>query len=291
MAGSSQPPAPEPLAESLSLALPHVTVAAQLHGPRDGVPVVALHGWLDNAASFSRLAAKLPGLRILALDLPGHGLSGHRPPGLGYHLWEYAHDVLMAAEALGWQRFSLLGHSMGAIVSVLLAGSMPERIARVGLIDGVLPQTGAPSRSPERLGQALRRSLRSRERKPLYPSIDDAVRARMGAGYPVSREAAERLTERGLVAIEGGFTWRSDPRLLAPTPMRLSDEHAKAFIAEVRCPVRLILAEQGIYADAAEQMAALPFECCWLPGGHHLHLDDETGADAVAAALLGFFSD
>lgn len=279
------------MVESLTLELPHVRVAAQLYGPPEGYPVVALHGWLDNAASFSRLAPRLPGLRLLVLDLPGHGLSGYRAQGLGYHLWEYTHDVLLAAEAFGWTRFAVLGHSMGAIVGLLLAGSLPERVSRLALIDGLFPQTGEAAEAPERLGQALRKSLTGKARKPLYESVEAAVAARMRSAFPVSREAAELLVGRGLMPVEGGFTWRSDPRLIGPSAMRLTQAHAEAFARQVRCPTRLIMADQGIYAGRAEQLAQLPFEQYWLPGGHHLHLDDEAGAGAVAAALLGFFSD
>ena len=70
--------------EEVRLNLPHIELAAHLSGPEDGLPVIALHGWLDNANSFARLAPKLDGLRIIALDMAGHGHSGHRPPGAGY---------------------------------------------------------------------------------------------------------------------------------------------------------------------------------------------------------------
>ena len=124
--------------EEVRISLPHIELAAHLFGPPDGKPVIALHGWLDNAMSFSRLAPKLAGLRIVALDFAGHGHSAHRAEGASYLLWDYALDVLMVAEQLGWERFSLLGHSMGAIVSVLLAGALPERIERLALIDGLI---------------------------------------------------------------------------------------------------------------------------------------------------------
>ena len=127
-----------PVVEEIRLSLPHIELAAHLFGPEDGVPVIALHGWLDNANSFARLAPKLTGLRIVALDLAGHGHSAHRPPGASYSLWDYAFDVLCVAEQLGWQRFALLGHSLGAIISVVIAGSFPERVTRMALVVSVI---------------------------------------------------------------------------------------------------------------------------------------------------------
>jgi len=199
------------LFEEVRLSLPHLEVAAHLYGPEDGKPVIALHGWLDNAATFSRLAPRLQGLRIVALDLPGHGHSDHRPAGAGYNIWDYAHDVLQVAEQFGWQRFSLLGHSMGAIVSVLLAGALPARIERLALIDGAIPYTGEADSAPQKLGAALEALLAvDDKRKPVYSTFDKAVQARMKGVGAVSREAAERLAQRGLMPVPGGYTWRTD---------------------------------------------------------------------------------
>jgi len=279
--------------EEVRLRLPHLEVAAHLYGPEDGRPVIALHGWLDNAASFSRLAPLLNGVRIVALDLPGHGLSDHRPPGAGYNIWDYAYDILQTAEQFGWQRFSLLGHSLGGIVSVLLAGAMPERIERLALIDGLIPYTGEGESAPRKLGEALRALLAvDRKRKPVYASFDQAVAARMKGVGAVSREAAERLAQRGLMPVPGGYTWRTDPRLMLPSPLRLTLAHAQAFAQRVECPTSLIIARQGLMTDAKviEFIDSLPFESHRLHGGHHLHLDDDEGAAAIAAVFNPFFA-
>ena len=279
--------------EEVRLRLPHMEVAAHLYGPENGRPVIALHGWLDNAASFSRLAPLLNGVRIVALDLPGHGLSDHRPPGAGYNIWDYVYDILQTAEQFGWQRFSLLGHSLGGIVSVLLAGAMPERIERLALIDGVIPYTGEAESAPRKLGEAMRALLAvERKRKPVYASFDQAVAARMKGVGAVSREAAERLAQRGLMPVPGGYTWRTDPRLMLPSPMRLSLAHALAFVQRVECPTSLIVAEQGLMTEPAsiELIDSLPFDLHHVPGGHHLHLDDEEGAEAIAAVFNPFFA-
>lgn len=279
--------------EEIRLSLPHIEVAAHLYGPENGQPIIALHGWLDNAATFSRLAPLLEGLRIVALDLPGHGHSDHRPAGAPYNIWDYAHDVLQTAEQFGWKRFSLLGHSMGAIASVLLAGAMPERIERLALIDGVIPYTGEAETAPQKLGESLQALLQvDAKRKPVYETFEQAVAARMKGVGSVSHEAAELLAQRGLMPVPGGYTWRTDARLMLPSPMRLSRAHAMAFVNRVACPASLILAEQGLMTDSATLKLAesFPFELHRLKGGHHLHLDDLAGAEAVAAVFSPFFS-
>lgn len=278
--------------EEVRLSLPHIELAAHLYGPEEGMPVLALHGWLDNAASFARLAPRLDGLRIVALDFAGHGHSEHRPAGAGYALWEFAYDVLQVAEQFGWQRFAILGHSMGAITAVLLAGAMPERIARLALIDGLVPYTGEAEQAPEKLGEALRAKLAlDGKRKPVYAEVDRAVEARMKGVGAVSREAAELLAQRGLMPVPGGYTWRTDSRLTLPSPLRLSWAHAQAFVRALQCPVSLVLAEQGMMqAQPAVEplLQGLPFAIHRLPGGHHLHLDDEAGAQRVADCFNPF---
>ena len=278
--------------EEVRLRLPHIELAAHLYGPEDGRPVIALHGWLDNAASFARLAPKLPGLRIVALDFAGHGHSEHRPPGVSYAIWDYVHDVLQVAEQFGWQSFSLLGHSMGAIVSVLLAGAMPERVERLALIDGLMPYTGEADSAPQKLGEALRAQLALvGKRKPVYAEFERAVRARMQGVGAVSHEAAELLAQRGLMPVPGGYTWRTDSRLTLPSPLRLTQAHALAFVRALQCPTRLALAEQGMLQAQPQLgalLAGLPLETVRLAGGHHLHLDDEGGAQLVADCFKAF---
>ncbi|MDM1696209.1 alpha/beta fold hydrolase [Thiopseudomonas alkaliphila] len=280
--------------EDIRIQLPHIELAAKVYGPADGEPVLALHGWLDNAMSFERLAPQLPGLRIVALDMAGHGYSQHRSLDASYQLWDYAMDAFLAAEHLGWDKFSLLGHSLGGIVSVLLSGAMPERIERVALIDGLAPYTGEADEAPEKLREALLAQIALKDKgKPVHPTVESAIKARMQGLIAVSREAAELLVQRGLSPVRGGFTWNTDARLTLPSPLRLTKAHALSFALAVKCPVCLILATEGILLQERGLepfLAMLPYQQHRLPGGHHLHLDDAKGATAVAECLNQFFA-
>lgn len=277
--------------EEVRLSLGHIELAAHLYGPKDGQPVIALHGWLDNANSFARLAPRLEGLQVVALDLAGHGHSDHRPAGSSYALADYAFDVLQVAEQLGWQRFALLGHSLGAIISVLLASSLPERVTRLALIDGLLPLTGKAKSAAERMGAAMQAQLElANKKKPVYQDQDRAIQARMKGVVAVSREAAELLAQRGLMPVPGGYTWRSDSRLTLPSAIRFTDQQAMAFVHGIRCPTQLMVASDGMLAQRQELLSALPFDVERLAGGHHLHLNDEQGARSVAHCINRFFA-
>ena len=96
-------------------------IAALRSGNPDGPKLLALHGWLDNAASFVPLMPELGAFDLVALDLPGHGASAHRMPGYDYVFVDWIHDVLDVLDALGWERAHLLAHPIGRAIAPVVA--------------------------------------------------------------------------------------------------------------------------------------------------------------------------
>ena len=88
--------------EERFISIPGFTLAAREWGPSDGIPTLALHGWLDNASSFSFLAPLLPALHIVAIDSPGCGHSSHCPIGVIPSVIDEVFYMLEAASAMGW---------------------------------------------------------------------------------------------------------------------------------------------------------------------------------------------
>lgn len=273
--------------EELEIVTPSLRLRARAWGPADGIPTLALHGWLDSAASFDGLGPRLPELRLLCLDLPGHGLSEHLPPGGSYAFIDTVAHVHAAVVALGWDRFCLLGHSLGAAVASVLTAAIPDRVQRLALIEGLGPLSEAPKHTAERLAKALGDEVRKRGRTaPIYGSREDAVRRLEAAMSRLGRTSAETLVARGLREVEGGFTWRSDPRLRLPSRVRLTEEQVLALLGAIECPTLLVRASDG-FPFVPEPMSARvdalrDATMVELPGGHHLHLDTpEPVADAV----------
>lgn len=274
--------------------LPSVEVAAKVWGKPDGLPVIGLHGWLDNAATFDLIAPELNGVYLIALDLPGHGLSDHLPAG-GYSLWQQAATVLQVAESMGWERFALLGHSMGAIISGILSASMPERIIGAALIDGLVPITSEAEDTPAQMTRFLKATLAtSKKRKPIYVSPEKATTARiLGGNMPLTRAAASCLVERGLMPEQGGWTWRTDPQLMLPSALRFTRTQARAIVEAIRTPTCLVVASEGIFAKRPEATAFIEqiqsIQIHHVEGGHHLHLEEP--AKQVATIIDSFFND
>ena len=267
---------------------------AALRFGHGGAPVLALHGWLDNAASFVPLAAYLDGLDVVALDLPGHGASAHLPPSAEYTLVNAARAALAAADALGWSRFSLLGHSLGGATSTLVAAGAPARVHRLALIEALGGLTEAEDRTAQRLRDAFAVETEpAGARRRVFPDLATAVRARLLVGG-IEEQAARLIVERGLApAGDGGYAWRSDARLTRPTAVRTTEAQMRDIVAAIECPVRLVHAVPAFRyfpADVRDARAALlrDVELVGIDGGHHLHMERPAQvAGAIAPFLRG----
>lgn len=105
-------------------------------GPPRGAPVLLLHGWGASMYSFRHAFSLLParGLRVIAADLRGFGLSD-KPRARGAYASDgFAADLDALFDALDLERSALVGHSMGGAIALRHALRRPDRVSRLGLI-------------------------------------------------------------------------------------------------------------------------------------------------------------
>ena len=145
-----------------------LTLTAKEWGRSGSIPVIALHGWLDNAATFDRMLPFMENLHVIALDLAGHGRSSHRSIDSSYDIWIDIGEVMSVADHMGWDRFALLGHSRGAIISGLIAGTFPERISHAVLIDGYVPMPQSADNAAKQVMKAIRENRRFAASSPTF---------------------------------------------------------------------------------------------------------------------------
>lgn len=271
------------LGRALTLQAGDQPLAALRHSAGE-IPVLALHGWLDNALSFAPLWPLLDTLDLVCLDFPGHGESPPRPAAARYHFDDYVFDVLAAADALGWERFHLLGHSLGGAVASVTAAACPERVVSLSVIEGLGPLTAPPDRTAEGWRKAILASqIRPRR---VHADREAAIEAR-SRNSDLPLKAAARLAERSLEPVEGGWRWRHDLRLTWPSTQRYSEPQVLDLLGHIECPVLCILAQPRSRVIPAGMMelrlaAVRQIELAELTGGHHLHMQQ---AAAVAALL------
>ena len=250
---------------------------ALLDNGRQGKPlVIALHGWLDNGASFLPLAPHLEAFHLVCLDLPGHGHSDHKVTP--YVFVDWLDDLHQIVQAAGWSRFILLGHSLGALIASAYAGVFPEQVARLILLEGLGPLSQPDEEVPGQLRRAILNRSRTRERASGgFASLDEAVAARCKVA-DISPAAARLICERQLEEREGRWHWRSDPRLRDLSPLRMSEGQAQALIRAIACPVLFIAGAEGFASLQAQwqqrHAAFAQIERVVLAGNHHFHMEN-----------------
>lgn len=279
--------------EDIELTLPHLRMAARRSGNRSGPKLLAIHGWLDNAASFDAIAPYFSDHNVVAIDLPGHGRSDHRPRGAWYHYIDYLHDVLCCIDVLQWDRLSVLGHSLGAAISSVLAAAVPDRIDALYLIEGLGPMGTDDNRTLDLLRAAMsdRAGIDSKQLR-VFETLEAPEKARrLHPQMPLTAAAAKAIVARGTREVAGGYVWSSDPRLTLTSAIRMTEAQIRNCLQGVRCRAHLVLAEPVMpFIDQAlmnERLALIPqLSVTRLAGSHHLHMETpQQVAEALRSPL------
>ncbi|MFT4610041.1 MAG: pimeloyl-ACP methyl ester carboxylesterase [Cellvibrionaceae bacterium] len=285
----------------------------QLWGKQHGLPVIALHGWLDNSASFDVLAPQLTDVHLLAPDLAGHGHSDRYQGLSDYPVWSEVMAIFEMADHMGWQEFALIGHSRGAMMSLLAASVFPERISHLVLVDALGPYPVAAEQLPQRMQESVAEMKRRLRRKlSCYKTYDAAINARLQSEFgQLMRPTAERLATRGLSKLPQGYHWHGDGKLWAPSMAALTEAQVSACIDSVSAKVLLVLATAGLkdkckinvgeeeftkllsdsqintdYAVQFRQLLNKGAVCKEFDDGHYLHM--ESSAEAIAVEVQNF---
>lgn len=207
------------------------------------------------------------------LDVRGRGLS-EASPSLDYSLDAQAADVIAFAQALGLERYSLVGHSMGGRIAIRAARSKPEGLVNMVLID---PPVSGPGRRayPAQLAwyvDSIRLATEGTDKEGMRrfcPTWTDEQ-------LQVRAEWLHTCDERGMLASFEGF--------------HTDDIHAD--LPEVAVPILLIVAGRGdvLRPEDIEEIRSLhpDIHVAHVPGaGHMIPWDDEAGFYHAFGEFLG----
>ena len=268
-----------------------LTYAGLEWGDPDGYPILALHGWLDNALSFSVMAPFLSKYRLISLDLSGQGLSDHRSPDATYHIWDDVPQLLSVIASLGLGDLVAMGHSRGAAIAVLLAMALEEQCSRLVLLDGMLPRPAPEDSAVDQFLESQRDHIGLVTHRPrTFEDLEEFVNARVKLGF--SERSARILAPRALRETAEGWALTHDPRLNHASAVKLSPGMCSAFYAAMTKPTLALVADHGLRVRGGLEaslaaVSEMP-NCCveTVPGSHHTHMEE--AAQHVAERVEDF---
>jgi pimeloyl-ACP methyl ester carboxylesterase len=267
-------------------------------GAEDRGTVLLVHGYMDAAATWDLVAPGLAaaGFRVLAPDQRGFGDGPRVPSGGYYHFPDYVPDLADIVDRLvpPGEPLLLVGHSMGGTIVTMYAGTFPERVSRLVVIEGAGPPDSAHDTAPDRMRRWVEevRALRSRAPRTMA-SRDEALRRLVG-NHPRVAEDVLRLELDALARplAGGGMTWKADPLHATRSPLPFFAASWMAFARRVTCPVLFVSGgPRGWHPpDEDERVGSFAvlerFEIA--DAGHMMHW---TEPEKLTGLLVRFFDD
>jgi pimeloyl-ACP methyl ester carboxylesterase len=271
-----------------ALAQPHDALEIEVEGARiayrawgkPGEPsVVLVHGGAANAAWWDHVAPFLAvEHRVLAIDLSGHGSSGHREGGYSLDTW--ADEVLAVARKESDARPVIIGHSMGGFVGLTAARSHGKDLRGVAAIDSPVREM-----SPEaRAWLAKNSTLPPHKIRPDRETI--LARFKTLPDDEGLEYVRRHIAEQSIREVEGGWSWKFDPQIFLGSQMEPED------LAEAGCEVALVRGERGmattdITSSVAEILGGHVPVTLVPDAGHHIMLDQPIALIALLQTLIG----
>ncbi len=268
-------------------------------GPMDGIPVVCLHGILDQSLIWDLVAQPLAaaGLRVIAPDLRGHGLSQSMHAPGSYQLIDFISDIACLLDDRINQSAVLIGHSFGSILAAIIANLRPQKTRHLLLVEPVLPSPANENDSVSAI-QTLLDYRKSTPQHPAMSSLNDAVSKLQKVMPRLSNEFAHLLAKRGTRSTHDGLIWRWDPVLQSRTCLNLQagpvtrSSYIK-LLADIGCPVTSLYGVESRFnrpEDLDDLRQALKYSRRFdVDGGHHLTIDSPASivAEVLEATGLG----
>ena len=209
-----------------------------------GKQILCIHGITANSRFWDCLASALaPHHRVMAMDLRGRGLSDK--PSTGYSIKHHCKDILALMNDQDLKRPVLMGHSLGAFISLVFTAKYPQRVDRLILVDGggKLSETqmakvfAGIKPSLDRLGQ-------------VFPSIEAYLLQMKQAPYLQPWNSyMETYFRYEIEEVEGGVRSRVHPKHIEEEARNLGKVDSSQFYTKVTSPTLILRATKGMLAE------------------------------------------
>jgi pimeloyl-ACP methyl ester carboxylesterase len=196
-------------------------------------------------------------------------------------------------ESLAAPKISLVGHSMGGTISFLYAGTFPERVRKLVLVEGIGPVAMQFVDSPPRMKKWLAEVKALSHRKIVeYPTLEKAAERLRRKNPRLKPALALELARSGMKRTDGGkWVWKFDPLHRTSAPQPFYSRQAVEFFRRIECPVLLVNGKESRQTprpDQEERINAIPrlSQTEIEDAGHMIHHDNPERLAAVVAEFL-----
>ena len=205
--------------------------------------ILCIHGITANCRCWDVIADALsPSHRVLAMVLRGRGLS--EAPSAGYSMVHHCRDILAVLDDLGLERVVLMGHSLGAFISVVFGAKYPERVDSIILVDGggklsenqIVKVFSGIKPSLDRLGK-------------VFPSFETYLDFMKEAPFIKNwSQALETYYQYEVEEISGGVRTNINPDHIEEERVNLGKVDISLSYGKISCPVLILRATEGMLA-------------------------------------------
>jgi len=220
-------------------------------------PLVLIHGGLDHCRSWDAIARELqPHFHIVAPDLRGHGDS-EWTKGSSYALPDNVYDLTRLMRFAELQDAAIVGHSMGGMVALAYAGTYPDRVSRLAVLDGAFLSASRATPVGEQISRWIDQLDRISQHEPhAFQTIEEAAQRLSGRNKRLTPAQALHLARHGVRQnADGSYRWKFDHYLRTRAPYRLSPKDYIALWSRIACPTLFMWGSESFLPDPAGLIA------------------------------------
>ena len=215
-------------------------------------PLLLVHGGRDHCRNWDWVASELRrDWHILAPDLRGHGDSQWSPDG-SYSVAAYIYDLAQLIHQQELAPVTIVGHSLGGMLTLRYAGIYPENVRKLVAIEGLgMTPRAMVERAKQPIADRMQRWIA--EQRDLsgrmarrYTSIDEALKRMQEANRHLSPEQARHLTQHGVNQNEDGtYSWKFDNYVRSDRPYGMTQAETQALWERIACPTLLVYGKES----------------------------------------------
>jgi pimeloyl-ACP methyl ester carboxylesterase len=206
--------------------------------------ILCVHGITANCRFWDCLASALaPRHKVIAMDLRGRGLSDEPPTG--YSIEHHCRDIAALTDDQGLKRPVLMGHSLGAFISLVFAAQYPERVDRLILVDG------GGKLSEDQMAKVFAGIKPSLDRLgKVFPSFESYLSLMKRAPYLQPWNSyMETYFRYEIEEVEGGIRSRVHPKHIEEEAKNLGKVDSREFYKKLKAPTLILRATKGMLAE------------------------------------------